>query len=389
MSGARSAQLFVMQIRIFERISDIGRDAWNGLCGTGNPFLRYEFLAALEKHDCVGERYGWLPRHITLHRDNQLVGAVPLYFKDNSYGEFVFDWGWADAYQRAGSAYYPKAVISIPYTPATGPRLLVADVSDADSIRRTLLETAIALTDSEGLSSLHCLFTTPQDTQCLREHPLTLRLGCQFHWHNHDYRDFDDFIATFTSRNRKKVKRERRRVREAGIEIRIVHGNEAQDTDWDAAYYFYESTFHRKSGIPTLSKDFFRELGRTMGEQLIMVLAYHEERAVAGAINLRGDDTLYGRHWGCLEEFHSLHFEACYYQGIDYAIQHGLQCFEPGAQGEHKISRGFLPTATWSGHYIRDPRFRSAVEDFCQREQRAMEDYIEQLHEHSPYRSES
>lgn len=378
-----------MQLRIIDTLDAVPAADWNRLAGDGNPFLTHEFLSALEHHQCVGEKYGWLPRHLTVYDDDLLVGAVPLYLKDNSYGELVFDWAWADAYQRAGLRYYPKAVVAVPYTPATGPRLLLHPATDAEQVGRLLIDAALELSHELSLSSLHWLFTDARDTARLQARGFLLRKGVQFHWQNHGYRDFDDFLERFTAQKRKKLKRERRRVEEQGIELRVVHGHEASDGDWEAAHRFYASTFDRKSGIATLSLGFFREIGHTMGEQVVLIFAYDEGLPVACAINLRGREALYGRHWGCNAEYHSLHFEACYYQGIDYCIRHGLQLFEPGAQGEHKISRGFLPTTTWSAHWIADGRFRTAIADFLHREDRAMIDYTDELREHSPYRADA
>lgn len=375
-----------MQLRIVDHLDAIPAADWNALSDGRNPFLAHEFLSALEHHQCVGERYGWLPRHLAVYDRDRLVGAAPLYLKDNSYGELVFDWAWADAYQRAGLRYYPKAVVAIPYTPATGPRLLVHPEADAVRVSDLLIESALELCRELQLSSLHWLFTNAADTERLQARGLLLRRGVQFHWHNPGYRDFQDFLDTFTAEKRKKLKRERRRVLEQGIELRVVHGNEAGDEEWRSAHGFYASTFDRKSGMATLSLDFFREIGRTMGERVVLVFAYAGKTPVACAINLRGPDALYGRHWGCSAEYHSLHFEACYYQGIDYCIRYGLKLFEPGAQGEHKITRGFVPTATWSAHWIADERFRTAIADYVQREAHAVSDYADTLNEHVPYR---
>ena len=378
-----------MQLRIIEALDDIPAADWNALISDHNPFLAHEFLSALEHHHCVGERYGWLPRHLAAYDNGQLVGAVPLYLKDNSYGELVFDWAWADAYQRAGLRYYPKAVVAIPYTPATGQRLLLHPGANADHVTDLLVQGALELSRELGLSSLHWLFTNPIDTERLKARGFLLRQGVQFHWHNDGYRDFDDFLERFNAQKRKKLKRERRRVAEQGIKLRIVHGDKASDHDLEIAQRFYASTFDRKSGVATLSLGFFREIARTLGNRLVLVFADANRQPVACAINLRSRTALYGRHWGCNAEYHSLHFEACYYQGIDYCIQNGLKLFEPGAQGEHKISRGFLPTTTWSAHWIADQGFRTAISDFLHREERVMNDYRAELSEHHPYRADA
>jgi len=376
-----------MQLKILTAIADVEAGQWNALPGTGNPFLRHEFLAALERNGCVGEQHGWIPRHlVAIGKRGQLLGAVPLYLKDNSYGEFVFDWAWADAYQRNGLRYYPKAVVAVPYTPATGPRLLIADGADRQLLATQLIQLAQEWSNSERLSSLHCLFTDPCDTQTLEQAGLMLRLGCQFHWRNQGYRDFDDYLDSFSSRKRKKVRRERRYVSEQDIELRVVHGHQASDEQLQVMSDFYRTTFEKKWGYPTLNLGFFRDLATNMGHQLVFFIAYKGQSIVAGAICLCSDDTLYGRHWGCYQDYHSLHFEACYYQGIDYCISHGLKTFEPGAQGEHKISRGFLPTATWSAHWIAHQGFREIIGRFLQQETGAMRDYMEELSEQSPFK---
>ncbi len=376
-----------MRTAILDSIDSVAAVDWNRVTGIAHPFLRHEFLAALEHHDCVGERYGWLPQHIIATDDNgRLCGLVPLYLKDNSYGEFVFDWAWADAYHRAGLPYYPKLVSSIPYTPVTGARILVAPGADYTAVARTLIDAARSHTEASGASSLHWLFTSDADTDLLVKHGLLRRTGCHFHWHNDNYRSFEDFLSRLSSRKRKKIRRERRYVAEAGIRMQILHGDAATHAQWLAMHKFYYSTFEKKSGIPTLSLDFFEEISRTMGDQVVLVFALLDDHPVAGAIMLRGETALYGRHWGCLAEYHSLHFETCYYQGIDYAIKHGLVLFEPGAQGEHKISRGFIPTYTWSAHWIRDEHFRAAIAHYLQEEHALMVDYHDDLQRTTPFR---
>ena len=378
-----------MRVAVHTSILDLPAADWNRVCGGDNPFVRHEFLAALERHGCVGEHFGWLPQHLSAHDDSgRLVGAVPLYLKDNSYGEFVFDWAWADAYERAGGRYYPKLVSAAPYTPATGPRLLVAGDAPAATADR-LIEAALEHARSLEVSSLHWLFTDDAQTRRLQQHGLLRRTGCQFHWHNRGYRDFDDFLDAFSAQKRKKVKRERRRVAESDLIIEVVHGSEASDEQIATAEMFYRTTFDKKRGVATLNLPFFREVAERMGEQLVLILARDRHRYVAGAICLRSAERLYGRHWGCVAEYHSLHFELCYYQGLDYCIRAGLQHFEPGAQGEHKVSRGFLPTATWSAHWLADPRFATAIDDFLRREHLGMEHYMEELAEHAPFKNDA
>jgi uncharacterized protein len=375
-----------MEIQLHTSLEGIGATEWNALAGTESPFLRYEFLMALERHGCVGPRHGWLPRHITVRRDGRLVGAVPLYLKDNSYGEFVFDWAWAEAYRRASLPYYPKLVAAVPYTPATGSRLLVAEDAGARRVADTLIAAALELARELRVSSLHWLFPKEDEVRRLEVHGLMRRTGVQFHWANEGYRDFDDYLDAFSAEKRKKVKRERRRVAEQGIEIEVLPGSALSSRQWAVVAGFYRSTFLRKGGTPTLSQGFFEEIGRTMGENLVLVLAQRGGECVAAAINLRGSSTLYGRHWGSAENCHSLHFEACYYQGIEYCIRHGLERFEPGAQGEHKVSRGFLPVHTYSAHWIARPGLREAIEDFLSREQGMMHNYRDELVEHSPFK---
>ncbi|GMQ97092.1 MAG: GNAT family N-acetyltransferase [Gammaproteobacteria bacterium] len=368
-------------------IDEVSKAEWNALNPEHNPFLRHEFLRALERHHCVGEHFGWLPRHVLVRdQSKRLIGAAPMYIKTNSYGEFVFDWNWADAYQRSELSYYPKLVIAIPYTPATGPRLMVNPDCDEQAIRKQLMETAIGYGSSMGASSLHALFTNDKDTQSLESHGLGVRIDCQFQWKNDGYRSFDDFLGRFTAHKRKKIKRERRRVRESNIEIVLKSGNELDDHEWQSVYRFYSSTFNKKFGYPTLTLDFFREIGRTMGNQILIALARDNNQDVAAAICFKSLDTLYGRHWGCARDYHSLHFELCYYQGLEYCIDNGLQHFDPGVQGEHKISRGFLPTITRSAHWIEHEPFRVVINDFLRRETRAIRDYYKTLCKRSPYK---
>jgi len=369
-----------MKLATAESLKDIPATAWDALAGTSNPFVQHDFLYALEQGQCLHD-FGWQPRYLLVYSDNdELLGAAPAYLKTNSYGEFVFDWAWADAYQRADIQYYPKLVIAVPYSPITGPRLLARN--NDPEIKKILVEFALAIAEKQHLSSVHWLFNTKQDHELQQDLGLLQRFDYQFHWHNHDYRDFDDFLASLSSKKRKNIKRERRKVAEAGIEIRTLMGTELSEQQWQEVYNFYTITFMKKYGTATLSLAFFRAIAH----KLLAVLAYDNGRAVAGAICILGEDTLYGRHWGCYEDYDSLHFEVCYYTGIDYCIRHGLKTFEPGAQGEHKIARGFLPTKTWSSHWIAHPGFRQAIKDYLQREALALEDYGEELAAASPYK---
>lgn len=380
-----------MKIEFVDRLDEVSPREWQHLLGGDhNPFLSHAFLSGLERHGCVGDRWGWLPRHILI-RDagGGLLAAAPMYVKHNSYGEFVFDWSWADAFARSGLRYYPKLVVGIPYTPATGPRLLVdPDADDPLMLKQALVEAAVAEAEASGASSVHWLFTPAEDTALLTGRGLARRTGCQYHWHNRGYRDFDDYLGVLSSGKRKKIRRERRRVAEAGITVEILDGHGAREEHWDRFHGFYRSTFARHGGYATLSRDFFGHLGSAMPDQVVLLLARDGRDYVAGALCLRSDGVLYGRHWGCSEDYHSLHFELCYYAGIEYCIRHGLRRFEPGAQGEHKVARGFEPTETWSAHWVGNASFAEAVRGFAAHEHELMVDYISELRSHLPFRGE-
>ncbi|HHQ14716.1 MAG TPA: N-acetyltransferase [Chromatiales bacterium] len=368
-------------------LDDIDAGEWNALDGTDQPFLRHEFLAALEHSGAVGPDQGWEPAHLVLRTGHgKLAGAMPLYIKTDSWGEFVFDFAWADAYHRAGLNYYPKLVSGIPFTPATGPRLLAAAWADSGEIHRRLLNAARALADELGASSLHILFPPPQQIGSIEQAGLLLRKDCQFHWHNHDYTDFDSFLDSFSAAKRKKVRRERRRVRESGVSFRVLHGHELDRNTWKTLMPLYASSFWRRGRSPYLGLEFFVEVAATLPDQTLAIVAEHDGEAIGTAICFRSSDTLYGRYWGASARYHSLHFETCYYQGIDYCIENGLQHFEPGTQGEHKVSRGFVPTETWSAHWLADPRFAAAVDDYLRRERRYINEYMQSVDQHLPYR---
>ena len=377
-----------MQIAIIDSLAEVPAAEWNALVHADNPFARHEFLIAMERHDAVGRTFGWYPQYLLARDNGKLLGAAPMYLKDNSYGELVFDWAWADAYQRSGLAYYPKLVVAIPYTPATGQRLLVLPQSDYQTVAQAMITAATEHARNLQVSSLHWLFTNEQDTALFKQQPdYLLRLGCQFHWHNQGYQSFEDYLSHFSSSKRKKIRQERRRIKDQGICLEVLHGDEASEEQWQIYHRFYTSTFDRKYGYATFSLGFFQEIAHTMPRNIVLVLAKHQDEYVAGAFNVRGTETLYGRHWGCSQAFHSLHFEACYYQGLEYCINKGMQRFEPGAQGEHKIARGFLPAKTWSAHWIADERFKSPIKQFVNHELKGMEHYIAELHEHSPFKN--
>lgn len=376
-----------MRVQHSETLADIAPADWNRLAGGENPFVRHEFLRALETGDCLLP-YGWQPVYTLLKGDDgTLLGALPLYVKSNSYGEFVFDWSWASAYERSGKPYYPKLVCAVPFTPATGPRFLLHPQADSATARAQLLDAARTLARHFEMSSLHVLFTQADDTAFLQQSGLHLRQGCQFHWENQGWRDFQDYLEAFSSKKRKQIRRERRDAQACGVDIEILDGHQATDQHWERFHQFYASTFERKSGVPTLSLDFFQTLARTLPERIVLVMAKHGQEYVAGAFNLRGADGLYGRHYGCSAHFRHLHFEVCYYQTLDYCLAHGLKRFEAGAQGEHKLSRGFLPTPTWSAHWIADAEFDRAIAHFLQRETLGMTEYLAEMRAHSPFKS--
>jgi len=376
-----------VNINIHTCIADIPAKSWNALVQDNNPFLRHEFLLALEQHHCVGKAFGWLPCHIALYEKDILVAAMPLYEKYNSYGEFVFDHAWAEAYQQAGLAYFPKLVSSIPYTPASGQRLLI-EADRFEQLAPILLKTVLEFAEQEKYSSLHFLFPLAEQQDWLQkqEQGFFTRHDCQFHWHNQNYQCFDDFLATLTAKKRKNIRQERKRVEKSGVQLRVLDGFTATATDWEHFATFYLRTFEEKWGTPTLNVGFFKQVAQTLPKQVVLVLADYEEQCIAGSLMFCSDTTLYGRHWGCIEYIDKLHFEACYYQGIEYCIQHQISLFEPGAQGEHKVARGFVPTLTRSSHWLMPNPFQQAIERYALHEQEAIADYIQRCRQHLPYK---
>ena len=375
-----------MELRTITSLQEVEAADWNGLTDDSYPFLRHEFLVSLEEFDCL-EPNGWRPFHLVLYEDTELLGAVPMYLKSNSLGEFVFDWSWADAYERSGGHYYPKLVSAIPFVPSTGSRLLVApDHQDKQALTELLAKGALAVADRLEVSSLHCLFPPQDQLDTCTGAGMLARIGCQYHWTNQGYADFDGFLATLTSKRRKQIRRERRAVAEANIETEVLHGDEVSAAQWRTFFEFYCSTFYRRWGDPRLTLDFFEALSTRMPRKTLLFLASHAGEYVAGAFAMRGSDALFGRHWGCTQRFKHLHFELCYYQTIDYCINHGLTTLDAGAQGEHKIARGFLPVRTWSAHWLRDAGFSNAIASFLERESGQIENYIGALDHHSPYR---
>jgi len=379
-----------MRVEIADAVKSVDPGQWNSLTGTDSPFLRHEFLAAMESAGCVGKDTGWNPCHVLLYDDQGLLaGAMPLYRKTNSWGEFVFDFAWADAYRQAGLHYYPKLVSAIPYTPATGHRCLIASGQDPSALLGALIDAARQLAEKIHASSVHLLFPTLQEAKLLERDGLLIRKDCQFHWHNRDYACFDDFLGELTSVKRKKLRRERRRIDEAGISFQILHGDELDADTWRKIMPLYASSFWRRGREPYLNEEFFVEVSARLPRQVVVILAMHENEPIATAICFRSNDTLYGRYWGSTGRYHSLHFETCYYQGIDYCIANGLKNFEPGTQGEHKISRGFVPTETWSAHWLSQPQFAAAIDHYLDRERVYIDEYMDAVRKHVPYRRES
>jgi len=374
-----------MKLTVINSLADVGPVEWNRLNPAGDPFLCHEFLYGLETHDCLGPQ-GWYTSHLILRdTDGRLCAAMPLYLRSNSYGEFVFDWAWADAYERAGGHYYPKFVSAIPFTPATGCRVLTNDTDIAVAMP-ALTGAAIELMGHNNASSLHCLFPDSEQAEIFRQLNFLIRIGCQFHWFNRGYKSFDAFLQALNSKRRKQIKRERREANAPGISIEVLYGDAITAEHWSVFHEFYCSTFYRKWGEPRLTEAFFRYLSEAMPHAPLLVLAKHDGNYVAGSFSMRGADTLYGRHWGCSQHFKQLHFELCYYQTIEFCINHGLRKFDAGAQGEHKITRGFDPVKTWSAHWIAEQSFRDAIAEFLRRETDHIDQYIEDLAGHRAYK---
>lgn len=378
-------------VRIHRRVADIGREAWDACAANpayaGNPFVSYDFLDILEESGCAVERTGWGPQHLAIEDEAGRVGAVaPLYLKSHSQGEYIFDHAWADAYERAGGRYYPKLLSAAPFTPATGPRLMSRPDVDVDEARRMLLGGALTVCDRFGASSLHVNFPSEDEWLWMGEQGLSLRQGQQYHWLNAGYSTFDDFLGALSSGRRKTIRRERRDA-QAGLEILALTGEDLTEDCWDAFFGFYMDTGSRKWGRPYLNRLFFSLLGERMADRVLLIMARRGGRWIAGALNLIGDDCLFGRNWGCVEDVPFLHFELCYYQAIDWAITRGLARVEAGAQGQHKIARGYLPVAVRSAHFIADPALRAPVARFVEQERAAVEGEMEWLaEEYSPFR---
>jgi len=354
-----------------------------------NPFISHAFFNAVEQSNSACARTGSAPRHLVAKVDGKVAGLVPCYLKSHSQGEYVFDRGWADAYERAGGRYYPKLQASVPFTPAAGPRLLVRDGEDAALIREALANGLKALCNATQTSSVHVTFAREEEWSFLAQQGFLQRTDQQFHWRNAGYASFDDFLATLNSRHRKAIRRERRDAVANGITIHALTGSELTEEVWDAFFEFYMETGSRKWGRPYLTRAFYSQIGETMADRIVLIMAKRDGQWIAGAINFIGSDTLFGRHWGAIEHHPFLHFEVCYYQAIDFAIRHGLKTVEAGAQGEHKIARGYLPQTTYSAHYIADPALRRAVRDYLEHERSYVARAARELTEAGPFRKAS
>jgi predicted N-acyltransferase len=354
-----------------------------------NPFVSHAFFLAAEASGSASARTGWGPRHLLARLDGRIAGIVPCYLKSHSQGEYVFDRGWADAYERAGGRYYPKLQVSVPFTPAAGPRLLIRDGVDADRIGAALANGLVALCGATKASSVHVTFAREAEWKFLGEHGFLQRNDQQFHWRNEGYGSFEDFLATLNSRHRKAIRRERRDALAEGVTIHALNGGDITEDAWDAFFAFYMETGSRKWGRPYLNRTFFSLIGETMSKDVLLVMARRNNRWIAGAINFIGSDTLFGRNWGAIEHHPFLHFEVCYYQAIDFAIQRGLKTVEAGAQGEHKLARGYLPQTTYSAHYIADPDLRRALVDYLKRERAYVAEAARELTDAAPFRKAS
>ncbi|MDP1734631.1 MAG: GNAT family N-acetyltransferase [Sulfuritalea sp.] len=376
-----------MEIVLHEAANHIPEADWALLDHGDDPFVSRAFLGTAEKVGAGGTAMGWQAQHLALREDGRLLGFLPLYLRTHSFGDFSRDWNWAAAWQRAGLDYYPKLVSGIPYTPSPGPRLLVRRGIERSVVAPALIEAALDVARQSGASSWQCLFVEEEDRARLEAAGLLMRRGVQFHWFNRAYNDFDDFLASFTADKRKKLKRERRLVRESGLRLEVRHGDEIDPNLWRVIHAQYRDTFARYGNHPAFPLDFFIEVGALLARRLVVFIAFLGEKPVASAICYRDAHTLYGRHWGTAIELPGLHFELCYYQGIEYCIRHGLQGFEPGAQGEHKLARGFEPVPTWSAFWVAHPGMRRTVADFIVREDSAMQDYEAETAARLPFKS--
>lgn len=377
------------RLDLIESLAEVDAAQWDALAAPAGFLLSHTFLSGLETTSCVGEQQGWLPRHLLLREadSDEIVAAMPCYLKTHSYGEYVFDWAWAEAYEQHGLRYYPKWLSAIPFTPVGGTRLLARDAEARAALAHALPQ----LARQSGLSSMHVLFPTEDEARALSKAGFMLRTGTQFHWRNQGWSDFEAFLQSLSQPKRKKIRAERRKVREAGVDIRVIAAGDISEDDWRFFYRCYADTYRQRGQLPYLTLAFFLHLGTRLPQHCVLALASHDGRPIAASLLLRdsvaGELRLYGRYWGALAYVDCLHFELCYYTPLQWAIEQGIDVFEGGAQGEHKLARGLLPTETVSAHWLAHPSFADAVEDFLRRERAGMQSYIDELDEHSPYRS--
>jgi predicted N-acyltransferase len=369
-------------VEVIETLAGIAPEDWNRLSGS-DVFLSHAFLSALHESGCASEATGWTPQFLTLRREGALAAAMPLYLKTHSYGEYVFDWAWADAYHRHGLAYYPKLLSAVPFTPVAGTRLLAGTDGDRDA----LITAALGLADRLRVSSLHCLFASRAEAQRMAARGMMLRTTVQFHWRNHGYADFEGFLSDFNHDKRKKVRQERRKVAAAGVRHAWLEGDEIRERDWAFFHRCYRQTYREHDSIPYLNLEFFQRIGRDLPHNMVMIVAHRGGMPIAASLNIRDRDRLCGRHWGALEHHSALHFETCYYQGIEYCISRGIASFEGGSRGEHKLARGLLPVETCSAHRLSHPQFAAAIGQFLEREARSVRHYVDELNERGPYKS--
>ena len=377
----------MLELQFIDSIHRVAAEEWDAVAGDDYPFLQHTFLAALEDSGATTAETGWLPQHLVIREGGVLCGLLPLYIKSHSYGEYVFDWAWADAYRRHGLEYYPKLLSAIPFTPATGPRLCLRDDLEADALYTVVVEQLQRRAEQLGASSAHILFPDVNDAERWQRAGLLQRVGPQYHWFNRGYQCFDDFLATFSSRKRKNLRKERRTVADQGLRLERLSGSDVSESQWRFFFHCYQMTYAKRSGHGGyLSEAFFQAIARSMADRLLLVLAYEGDVPAAAALNFQGADTLFGRYWGCIREYDFLHFEACYYQGIEHCIEQGLSRFDPGAQGEHKIQRGFEPITTYSQHWLADASFSDAVARFLHTEQRHIAEYLQEAAQALPFK---
>ena len=379
-----------MKVEFAESIKNIDEDVWNKIVNSDYPFLNYSFLLALEETKCVGEGTGWYPFHLLIKENKEIIALMPMYLKTDSHGEFIFDWSWADAYYRNGMEYYPKLVSAIPFTPASGPRLSSLSEENIPELVRLIKEAIEEISTHLKLSSAHVLLPEYTELEHFMNSGFSLRTSYSFHWFNNNYKRFNDFLNGLTSRQRKNIKKERKKILDQNITIEKIEGKNITETLWNDFFIFYHVTYLKRGMSPYLNLDFFLKLTEIFPDNLLLVVAkdLKNNKPVAGALNFYDSKVLYGRYWGCLEQYDSMHFECCYYQGIEYCIEKGINKFDPGVQGEHKIKRGFLPIETYSAHWIKDTRFRKAIDNFLIEERANILDYKERCKSLLPFKDE-